>query len=502
LITATCNAADLEKQIVPGCKPLKFQEASMKSICALLLIFLLPAFLAAQAKPARRPPPLVFTHVSVVDVANGNLLLNQTVVVVGKRIAAVGPSGSLRIPRGSRVIKASRQYLMPGLWDAHAHLSYAGDCALSVLLAHGVTSVRDLGGSLRDVRVWQRRIAAGETLGPRIKVAGPNIESARWLALVAKLLESTEDLKHYRPFDSSSPRLSVGNPQQAREAVTTLTRLGVDIVKFRNLGGEDFRTLAAEAKRQGMLLVAHAPSDVSLAEASDAGMASFEHGETVSNRLVGVSEQNRAEQFARLARNNTMITPTLIADYRSKLSTDEEMRTAISDATGSLDSRNAYVSRQLREKWQFAYDTRRFNGGQDWAAFFRRSAEDLRAAYRAGVQMMVGTDLGVIGVYPGSSVHEEMALMIGQIGMRPAEVLRAATLNPARFFGMERSLGTVEPGKLSDLVLLDADPLADIRATQRISGVVLAGHYLDRVMLDALLSKARTATRTQASCVN
>lgn len=475
----------------------------MKSTGALSLIFLLPALLAAQAKPTRQPPPLVFTHISVVDIANGNLLLNQTVVVVGKRIAAVGPSGSVRIPRGSRVIEASGRYLMPGLWDAHTHLSYAGDCVLSVLVAHGVTSVRDLGGALRDVRVWQRRIAAGDTLGPRIKVAGPNIESARWLALVTKLLESTEDLKQYsRLFHSSSPRLSVGNPQQARAAVATLARLGVDVVKFRNLGGADFRTLAAEAKRRGMLLVGHSPSDLSLAEASDAGMASFEHGETVSNRLVGVSEQNRAEQFARLARNNTMITPAPIADYRSTLSTDEEMRTAISDTTGSLDSRNAYVSRSLRETWQFAYDTRRFNGEQDWAAFFRRSAEDLRAAHRAGVQMMVGTDFGVIRVYPESSVHEEMALMVGQIGMRPAEVLRAATLNPARFSGMERSLGTVEPGKLSDLVLLDADPLSDIRATQRISGVVLAGQFLDRVTLDALLAKARTAIRRQASCVN
>lgn len=473
----------------------------MKSTVALSLIFLLPAFLVAQTKTTWQPRHLVFTHVSVADVANGHLLSNQTVVVTGKRITAVGPSGSIRIPRRSRVIEASGQYLMPGLWDAHAHLSYAGDCALPVLVAHGVTSVRDLGGALPEVRVWQRRIAAGEMIGPRIKVAGPNVESARWLALATKLLESTEDLKRYRLFDSS-PRLSVGNPQEAREAVATLARLGVDVVKFRNLGGDDFRALAAETKRRGILLVGHSPSDVSLAEASDAGMASIEHGETISNRLVGVSEQERAEQFARLARNGTMITPTLISDYRSKLSTDEEMRAALSDTTGSLDPRNGYVSRSLREMWRFAYDTRRFNGEQDWAAFFRRSAEDLRAAHRAGVQMMIGTDLGVILVYPGSSVHDEMALMVEKIGMSPAEVLRAATLNPARFFKMEGTLGTIEPGKLADIVLLDANPLANISATRQIRGVVLGGRFLDRAALDALLSKAKTAIRAHAICVN
>jgi len=474
----------------------------MKSTVALLLIFLLPAFLTAQRKRTWQPRHLVFTHVSVVDVANGHLLSNQTVVVKGKWITAVGPSGNIRIPRGSHVIEASGQYLMPGLWDAHVHLSYAGDCAPSILVAHGVTSVRDLGGALPDVRVWQRRITAGEMIGPRIKVTGPNVESARWLALATKLLESTEELKHYHPFDSSSPRLSVGNPQQAREAVAALARLGVDVVKFRNLGGNDFRVLAAEAKRRGILLVGHSPGDISLAEASDAGIASIEHGETISNRLVGINAQERTEQFARLARNGTMITPTLITDYRSKLSTAEEMRAALSDTTGSLDPLNGYVSRSLREMWQFAYDTRRFNGEQDWAAFFRRSAEDLRAAHRAGVQMMVGTDLGVILVYPGSSVHDEMALMVKQIEMSPADVLRAATLNSARFFKMEGTLGTLEPGKLADMVLLDANPLANISATRQIRGVVLGGRFLNRAVLDALLSKARVAIRAQANCIN
>src|SRR5688500_11781539 len=125
---------------------------------------------------------------------------------------------------------------------------------------------------------------------------------------------------------------------------------------------------------------------------------------------------------------------------------------------------------------------------------------DLREAYRWRIPMLAGTDLGVILVYPGSSIHEEMALMVEKIGMSPADVLPAATLNPAKFFNMQDSLGTIQPGKLADLILLDANPLSDIHNTQRINAVILNGKYFDKSALNNLLLQAASNMKKSENC--
>ncbi len=467
-------------------------------IIAAIIVGSAASMVQAQQRNFR---PLAFTRVSVIDVEKGLTLPDMTVIVTGNKISAVEKHGKVRLPRNARIIDARGKFLIPGLWDSHAHLTYAGDCALPVLVSYGITSVRDLGGRLSELRAWQQQIADGKLIGPRIKVAGSNIESEQWLARATKLLASIEELKHYRPFEFS-PRLSVGNTEQAKTVVETLATQKVDVIKFRNLGGENFRIIAKEAQKYNIPLVGHAPTSVSIAEAAEAGMASIEHGETISNMLGSLSEKERSEQFFRVARNGTMITPTLIADYKSKLSTEAEMRKAAgADSTYPTDPGQVYVTKSLREMWKFAYDTRRFNGEKDWKAFFRKSATDLRLAHRAGVSMLVGTDLVVTLVYPGLSVHEEMALMKREIGMNNAEVLRAATINPARFFKTEQSLGTIERGKTADLVLLDANPLSDIQNTQKIQAVILGGKFYDRKQLDKILEKVKINIGRQINCV-
>jgi imidazolonepropionase-like amidohydrolase len=278
--------------------------------------------------------------------------------------------------------------------------------------------------------------------------------------------------------------------------------MGSDIVKFRNLDSGGFFALARESSRRGMTLVGHAPQELSLAEASNAGMASIEHGETVSNSLANLNSEKRTEQFKTLARNGTMITPTLTGDYFSKLSTPEAMKAAITDTAGTMDPRNKFISDKLRTIWQLAYDSRYLNGEQDFESFFQGSAMDLREAYKWKVPMLAGTDLGVILVYPGSSLHEEMALMVEKIGMSPTDVLQTATIHPAKFFKMQDSLGTIQAGKLADLILLDANPLSDIRNTRRINAVVLNGQYFDKSSLNNLLSQAASTMKKKENCGN
>lgn len=307
------------------------------SINRIIILFLFCFFyLSDLSAQSNKPAYLALIHITIVDVERGKLVSDQTVLIYKEKITAVGSSKSISIPKGSTIINGAGKYLIPGLWDSHVHLSYLGASTLPVLVANGITSVRDLGSIVPEIHDWQKRIREGSLVGPRIKSAGYNIESGQWLDAVNKMIDSSELLKSYHLF-TIAPRLRVENAQDAKEAVDSLILMGSDMVKFRNLGRENFFALAKAAKQKGILLVGHSPKRVSLAEASDAGMASIEHGETIFNSLSELDSLTTANQLKRLIQNGTMLTPTLIADYRSKLSSSNAMLASITDSSVKQD---------------------------------------------------------------------------------------------------------------------------------------------------------------------
>lgn len=432
---------------------------------------------------------LALTHITIVDVESGSLIPDQTVVIHKEIITEIGKFKSVSIPHGSLIFNSKGKYLIPGLWDSHVHLSYIGASTLPVLIANGITGVRDLGSILPEVHNWRERIKNGNLIGPRIKAAGYNIESVEWMNAANQIIDSSELLKSYHLF-TIAPRFSISNTADARKAVDSLIEMNSDVVKFRNLGGENFLALAKVSKEKGILLVGHAPKGISLAEASDAGMASIEHGETIANSLSGLDSLEINSQFKRLLQNGTMLTPTLIADYKSKLSTGSEMYIAINDATGSQDLRNKFISTRLKKMWQLAYDTRNLDSSTDWKPVLNTSDLFLKQAYNLGIPMLAGTDLGVVLVYPGSGMHEELAMMVEKLKMSPAEVLKSATFNPAKFFKLDNKLGTIKVQNYADMVILNGNPLEDIRNTMNINAVILNGKYFNRRKLNKLLIKA------------
>jgi imidazolonepropionase-like amidohydrolase len=388
---------------------------------------------------------------------------------------------------------------VPGLWDAHAHVTDGGEAALDAYVANGVTTVRDLGGRLPELLAWRAGVRAGTRVGPRLLVAGPILEGAWWLDAVVGMLAADAELRAY-PFVEASPRVRVASPADAPAAVDSLVRLGVDVVKLRNLRGDEFRAVAAAARRHGVPLVGHAPARVPIGEAAEAGLRSFEHAETVMLRLGDAPDASRREQLARVARAGAAITPTLVTDVAYRQTADSAAYAVIADTAGTRDPRRRYVSRDLLAHWKFALDLKRLEGPSipgARAASHRAQVDDVRRARDAGVPLLVGTDLGAPLIYPGFAVHDELRLLVGEAGLTPLEALRAATLAPARAMGMADSLGTIAPGRVADLVLLDADPLADIRNAARVRAVVLRGRPLARRDLDALLAAAaRTARRS------
>jgi imidazolonepropionase-like amidohydrolase len=427
-------------------------------------------WLLAAGAPA--PPALAIRGVTVVDVAGGPSLAGMTVVITGDRITALGPEAV--VPPGARVVDGQGRYLIPGLWDMHMHLTYTKTAALPALIANGVTGVRDLGGLLREIDEWRTAIELGRLVGPRIVRAGPQVNGKAF----------------------NFHQLAVADAAEARAAVRALHLAGVDLIKIhRATSREAFFAIMTEAKWLKIPVSGHISRTVTPEEASDAGQASFDHVDTLFEGTFAtkVGEGNlgeaiarfRAEEapalFARLARNGTAVTPVLsviegaqdidamLADPRQKYSSAYSRRITVALAERSRPSRTP-----------------------ESVAGDRRYFEELLAVVRllrdAGVTLMTGTDVASAVVFPGFSVHDEMALLV-RAGLTPLEALQAGTRNPARFL-KRADLGTVEVGRLADLVLLDADPLQDIRNTQRIHAVVVNGKLFDRPALDGLLAEA------------
>jgi imidazolonepropionase-like amidohydrolase len=382
------------------------------------------------------------------------------------------------------------------LWDAHAHISYPGECALPIMIAHGVTSARDLGGPPADGITWRREINEGRRIGPQLFLAGLNIESAEWMDAVEGMIRKSapNPEERIRRLWEQSPRFKLGGRANADAAVDTAQQLGMDVVKFRNLSDAGFRAVAAAAQRAGIPFAGHAPRDISLADAARAGLRSLEHAGNLSG-LAQLPENERRAQYEQIVRAGMFITPTLVSD--GVWAPDSLVLAALSDSTGRDDPRRRTLSRAQREMWREGIVDRR-----QWSSPMSRHAHDsifaitigwVREAHRAGVPLLAGTDLGTLLTFPGSSVHEELALLVEHVGLTPMEALRTATIHPARFFGVEQEVGTIAVGKRADLVLLRADPLRDIRSVAQVDGVVAGGRYFGAGDIAALTECRRTS---------
>lgn len=459
---------------------------TMRTVLFMLLFALTTAPLGAQTGPARRPRPLAFTHVTLIDMTGAPPRRDMTVVINGDRIVEVGEAATARVPKGAQVVNAAGKFLIPGLWDMHMHLSSLTELALPALVANGVTGVRDMGGDFNQTKRWRREIAEGARPGPRVVMAGPILDGPR--------------------DEEAQYRLTVATPAEGRQAVGSLRQRGADFVKvYHFLPRDVYFAIADEAKRQGVTFAGHVPNVVSAAEASDAGQRSVEHVTVLLQNYVALADKRgrTAKElteaalaayggdegralFQRFANNGTWHTPTLVLARSFLLRAELAAR---------ADPRRRYVAARAKEHWEKFNPVPRNLSAEELAE--RKSALQkilgiVGLMSREGVPLLAGTDPPTRDVFPGFSLHDELRLLV-EAGLTPLEALRAATYNPAKYLGLLDSLGTVEKGKLADLVLLEADPLANIANTQRIAAVVVNGKYLSKATLRKMLADVEAA---------
>lgn len=434
---------------------------------------------------------LTITHATVIDVRSGQLHPEMTVVINQNRIVSVlahGPEAA-----SGEKIDAHGHFLIPGLWDMHTHVFFdhtaesGKDLILPLFVTFGVTGVRDMGSALDPVLEARAAIAGHKLLGPRMVVSGPMLDG---------------------PASSYKAAIAITSPASGREAVDMLHKRGVDFIKVQSgIPRQAYFAIAAQAHRDHIEFEGHVPDAIRASEAINAGQRTFEH-------LIGIFEASSPDQDHYLAGNygdkqGTKTVAKLLATYdpvreRRIIAMIEKHRVwqcptlfwergqwLVDGIDFSKDPDLSFAASSWPTKlWPHMRESIAASLDTDPLATREHFVEhELGIVHRlqsAGVPFLAGTDTPAgVDVIPGISLHHELERFVAA-GFTPLQALQTATLNPAIFLHRRADLGTVEPGKLADLVLLDRNPLEDIRNTRTISAVIVDGQYISKGHIDQL----------------
>lgn len=431
----------------------------MKKTCGLFFRLFLVAFLVAHSLGAKENL-LAFVHATVIDATGTPAQSDVTVVITGDRITSIGKSAEVPLPTNAHSVDATGKFLIPGLWDMHVHW-YDKDY-LPLFIANGVTGARIMWGMPLH-HEWRKEIEQGSLLGLHLLIASAIVDGPK-------------------PVWPGSDTAS--NAAEGRQAVLKAKHDGADFVKvYSGLPREAYFAIADEAKKQGLPFAGHVPDSVSAEEASAAGQRSIEHLTgilPVCSTQGNYNPEKAAAVFAEFKKNRTWQCPTLTV-----------LRLSAADPAIVADARLKYMPPEIRSYWN-VFNNRFTNPPPETAAsakrIFQKNLEMVGAMQRAGVGILAGTDTGNPYCFPGFGLHDELGWLV-QAGLTPMEAIQAATRNAARFMGREKELGTIQPGKLADLVLLDANPLDDIANTRKIAAVVYGGRLFPKSSLDEMLTK-------------
>jgi imidazolonepropionase-like amidohydrolase len=486
----------------------------MLKIFTSLSLVLAVAFWVVAQTTEDSTKALVFSNAAVIDLKSGRKRLNMTVVVVNDRITAVGRHNSIKVPRNSQIIDARGKFLIPGLWDMHIH-AWDANAFYPIILANGVTGIRDMGDDLRSLAAFRQQIESGKRLGPRLFFAGQIIDGLR---------------RENFPFLFSY----VETPENARSIVRKLKEGGADFIKVYNaLKPDVYGAIADEAKRQNLKFAGHIPISLGVRFASTFGQSTIEH---LSGIAVACSwdEENLKRKAKDLLDEMHRLDNQRIQETGDKAKQLREETYAISKRLYELTDEKAFdtfdskkcaeLNKVFRKHTTWHVPTLAVIDGNSLRSDLAQMTSDrlryfpefvrnlilqnnvklspnqldlnkrrfqtklriVREMHRAKIHLLAGSDSPNGNIFPGFSLHDELEFLV-QAGLSPLDALRAATINPALYLNKLDQFGTIEPSKYADLVLLDADPLKDIKNTTRIRAVVTNGRLLDREAIDKIL---------------
>jgi len=436
----------------------------------------------------------LIANVSVINTEDGTTLPNAYVAISGDRIDSVYTQ-KVTLADTTKVVDGFGKYLIPGLWDMHAHMSFDHRYATGLMLANGVTGAREMWGIMDSINYIRQGAEKGDFLAPDIFTSGTIIDGKP--AIFPGMTE-------------------VVTEAEARAAVQEQADQGVDFIKvYSNLGKKAYMAIGDEVKKQGISMAGHIPEAINTFEAIAAGQTTAEHLRSIQltsstkadslrfspglasfspdkiRVMVKTFSQERFDAIIKaVAESNMWLVPTLVAK-RNYVYLNDTIRFSPDPKRNPLID---LIPKSNVDYWKYLVEGMPMQFGDDfYAANQVRNSKDLALLpqmVKGGVKFMAGTDYGNPYAYPGYSLHEELEIFANN-GMTNAQALKTATYSPAVFLGREKEMGTVEKGKMASLVLLNANPLANITNTKKIDGVFLKGTYLNRMRLDSLVEVSR-----------
>jgi imidazolonepropionase-like amidohydrolase len=419
---------------------------------------------------------IAVTNVTLID-GTGARPRVVTVIVEGDRITAIARDGPERLPTGATIVDGRDKYLIPGMWDMHVHIGRYDDGAkvLSRLVAHGITGVRDMASPVDDVLRLRRESADGTLLGPQIVAAGPILQ---------------------RPLPFTTPPLvRTVTDADAKQVVDDLQAKGVDFIKVGDtLTRDAYFRVASEAKRLALPFAGHLPVSVTALEATQAGQRSIEHFGSAGFRNVLIACSSVEAELISEVRD--ALASALAGGpspdetlYRSGFLTrlvqtyDRRKAAALFDAFKKNGTWQVPTFGALRSVWEARRPQLNSDDVAAADSAARKTIEMFADMRKAGVKVLAGSDQPASAGAP--PLHDELMALV-RAGMTPLEALQASTRNAAEFTGRLADEGTVEAGKKANLVLLEANPLADIANTRRVAAVVLEGRLISGAELQRL----------------
>ena len=446
----------------------------MKNNFLYIFIFIFISHKSLSQEQTTQQKTIVIKNVNVIPMTSpNNVLADATVIIKNSRIEALNGA----IPNDAEIIDGKGKWLIPGLIDMHVHIptdfsigkklpTHAPDITFNTqdlmtpFIANGVTTIFNLNANVESF-IQRKEIEKGNVIGPRMALA----------ALI-------------NGGDGSG--IMANTPEDGRQAVRDAKTEGYEFIKpYTQLNKEPYLAIVDEAYKQGLKTIGHIPNDFQgkLEHAFVPHFGMVAHAEEFSKHARDFSNEE-ARRFAMLAKENgTWLSPTLIT------------MVWIANQAHSLDSLKTlpslqYVHPLLQSKWLTANSYHR-NATPERAAYFDKLVkfhfQIVRAFKKAGVPMVAGTDAGTSGVVGGFSLHDELELL-QEAGLTPEETLASATRLSAVWLGLDSEIGTIEAEKLADLILLDANPLDNVKHIRRISGVFVNGWWLDKAELEAMLA--------------
>jgi imidazolonepropionase-like amidohydrolase len=447
------------------------------------MLHLLLAGLCAFSRPTDPPcgdqsqGVVAIVDVTVIPMDRERRLPGQTVVVRGDRIVELGPAASVKVPEGATRVEGKGKFLIPGLAEMHAHIpggqaDSTVERTLFMYLAGGLTTVRGMLGHPRHLEL-RARAARGELLSPTIYAAGPSLNGN-----------------------------SIPDPAAARKAVIEQKEAGYDLLKIHpGVSREAFDTLVATARRVGIPFAGHVPTEVGVAHAIESKYATIEHLDGYIEAMIQEGAPVSAEQSAFFGLNlgehlDESKLPALVeATKRAgvwNVPTQVLLENLVLVGSSTELARRPemrYVAPEMLAQWAQEKDGMLAETGSTPESA-RRTIEVrrhlIKALHAAGVGLLLGSDAPQIYNVPGFSTHRELESLVAA-GLTPYQALETGTRNVARYFGTERETGTIERGKRADMVLLEADPLVDIRNTTKRAGVMVRGRWLPREEIERRL---------------